>query len=194
MNGTTNIVLCGVGGQGTVLASKLIAAASMKKGKKVMSAETIGMAQKGGSVFSHLRIGDDIETAAIKMGTADIIIAFEPAEAVKMLPYLREGGSVVVNSTAVMPVTAALKGSNYAGTEMIEYLKANVDDLLIIDGNAEALKLGNPKVLNVIMLGAAVKSGQLDITRDDVMDAIKAKVKPQFIEINEKALNVAWNL
>ena len=194
MNGTTNIVLCGVGGQGTVLASKLIAAASMKKGKKVMSAETIGMAQKGGSVFSHLRIGDDIETAAIKMGTADIIIAFEPAEAVKMLPYLREGGSVVVNSTAVMPVTAALKGSNYAGTEMIEYLKANVADLLIIDGNAEALKLGNPKVLNVIMLGAAVKSGQLDLTRDDIMNAIKAKVKPQFIEINEKALNVAWNL
>ncbi|MCR4841017.1 MAG: indolepyruvate oxidoreductase subunit beta [Lachnospiraceae bacterium] len=193
MGKTTNIVLCGVGGQGTVLASKLIAAASMKKGKKVMSAETIGMAQKGGSVFSHLRIGDDIKTAAIRRGTADIIIAFEPSEAVKLLPYLKEGGSVVVNSTAVMPVTAALKGSDYSGDKMIDYLKENVSDLLVIDGNAEALKLGNPKVLNVIMLGAAIKSGQLELTKEDIMDAIKAKVKPHLVEINEKALSVAWN-
>ena len=101
----TDIVLCGVGGQGTVLASKMIAAAAMEKGLGVMSAETIGMAQKGGSVFSHLRVGDDMQTPMIAKGAADIIIAFEPAEAVRMLPYLKDDGKMVVNSHAVKPVT-----------------------------------------------------------------------------------------
>ena len=82
-----NIVLCGVGGQGTVLASKLIAAAAMKKGLSVMSAETIGMAQRGGSVFSHVRIGDDVCSPMIARGSADLIVGFEPGEAVRMLPF-----------------------------------------------------------------------------------------------------------
>ena len=83
-----NIVLCGVGGQGTVLASKLIAQSAMEKQIPVMSAETIGMAQKGGSVFSYLRMGDNLHTPMIPKGSADLIIGFEPAETVKMLPYL----------------------------------------------------------------------------------------------------------
>lgn len=110
-----NIILTGVGGQGTVLASKLIAAATMKKGLPVMSAETIGMAQKGGAVFSHLRIGEGVRSPMIRRGTADLLLAFEPAEAVRMLPYLKKDGMVVVNSHPIMPVTAALKGTDYTG-------------------------------------------------------------------------------
>ena len=91
-----NIVLCGVGGQGTVLASKLLAAAAMSKDLPVMSAETIGMAQRGGSVFSHLRMGKNLYSPMIKTGTADLIIGFEPGETVRMLPYLKEHGQVVV--------------------------------------------------------------------------------------------------
>lgn len=87
-----NIVLCGVGGQGTVLASKLLAAAAMSKDIPVMSAETIGMAQRGGSVFSHLRMGKNLYSPMIKTGTADLIIGFEPGETVRMLPYLKEHG------------------------------------------------------------------------------------------------------
>ena len=87
-----NIVLCGVGGQGTVLASKLIASAAMDKSLPVMSAETIGMAQRGGSVFSHVRIGEDVYSPMIAKGEADIILGFEPGEAVRMLPFLKEGG------------------------------------------------------------------------------------------------------
>lgn len=184
-----NILLTGVGGQGTVLASKLIAAAAMKKGLPVMSAETIGMAQKGGSVFSHLRIGEGVMSPMIRRGTADLLLAFEPAEAVRMLPYLREGGTVVVNSHPVMPVTAALKGTDYTGREMIEYLQKTVTELLVIDGWQAMQELGNPKVLNVVMLGAALKSGALDfLTEEELLEAIRDKVKPRFVALNERAL------
>ncbi|WP_298464545.1 indolepyruvate oxidoreductase subunit beta [uncultured Mitsuokella sp.] len=184
-----NILLTGVGGQGTVLASKLIAAAAMKKGLPVMSAETIGMAQKGGSVFSHLRIGEGVMSPMIRRGTADLLLAFEPAEAVRMLPYLKDGGTVVVNSHPVMPVTAALKGTDYTGREMIEYLQKVVPDLLVIDGWQAVQELGNPKVLNVVMLGAALKSGALDfLTEEELLGAIRDKVKPRFVALNERAL------
>ena len=108
MNNQKNIVLCGVGGQGTVLASKLLAAAAMSKDIPVMSAETIGMAQRGGSVFSHLRMGNDLYSPMIETGTADLIIGFEPGETVRMLPYLKTGGHVVVRWNRSVPVSRSL--------------------------------------------------------------------------------------
>ena len=185
----TDIVLCGVGGQGTVLASKLIAAAAMDKGLDVMSAETIGMAQKGGSVFSHLRVGRKVHTPMIAKGTADIIVAFEPAEAVRMLPYLKEGGSVIVNSHAVKPVTSVLKDSGYDGSEMVGYLKENVENLTVIDCEKACREIGSPKVTNMVLLGAAVRSGVLDFTMDEITETMKRMVKPQFQEANVAALN-----
>ena len=187
-----NIILTGVGGQGTVLASKLIAAASLAKGYEVMSAETIGMAQKGGSVFSHLRVGEGLYSPMIRQGTADLLLAFEPAEAVRMLPYLKESGVLVVSSPPVMPVTAALAGTDYTGREMVEYLRREVREMHVLDGAAAAQEVGSPKALNVIMLGAALASGALDfLTEEDVRAAIRQKVKPQFVEMNEKALRYA---
>jgi len=185
-----NILLCGVGGQGTVLTSKLIAACAMEKGFSVMSAETIGMAQKGGSVFSFLRTaqGEEICTPMFGKGTADIIIAFEPAEAVRMLPYLKKGGTVIVNSRPVMPVTAALKASDYNGREMLDYLGKKVGKLTVVDGDSICRELGSPRALNMILLGVAVRSGVLPFTTDDAVEAMKRSVKPQFIELNEKAL------
>ncbi|MBQ3736865.1 MAG: indolepyruvate oxidoreductase subunit beta [Candidatus Methanomethylophilaceae archaeon] len=185
----TDIVLCGVGGQGTVLASKLIAAAAMDKGLDVMSAETIGMAQKGGSVFSHLRVGRKVHTPMIAKDTADIIIAFEPAEAVRMLPYLKKGGSVIVNSHAVKPVTSVLKDSGYDGSEMVGYLKENVENLTVIDCEKACREIGSPKVTNMVLLGAAVRSGVLDFTMEEITETMKRMVKPQFQEANVAALN-----
>ncbi len=185
----TDIVLCGVGGQGTVLASKLIAAAAMDKGLDVMIAETIGMAQKGGSVFSHLRVGRKVHTPMIAKGTADIIIAFEPAEAVRMLPYLKKGGSVIVNSHAVKPVTSVLKDSGYDGSEMVGYLKENVENLTVIDCEKACREIGSPKVTNMVLLGAAVRSGVLDFTMEEITETMKRMVKPQFQEANVAALN-----
>ena len=184
-----NILLCGVGGQGTVLASKLLAAAAMEKNIPVMSAETIGMAQKGGSVFSHLRMGEDIMTPMLGKGSADVIIGFEPAEAVRMLPYLGSDGCVIVNKCPVIPVSSVLQKSSYDGTEMTEYLKQQVKDLVIVDGSAVCREVGSPKVLNMVLLGAALESGVLPFTSEEIKSVMQKKVKPQFYELNCLALD-----
>lgn len=188
-----NIVLCGVGGQGTVLASKLIASAAMKRDIPVMSAETIGMAQRGGSVFSHVRLGDNLYSPMIAKGTADLIIGFEPGEAVRMLPFLREGGQVVVSERAIMPVTATLSGSSYSGADMIEYLKEQVENLLIVDADKACQEIGSPKVLNTLLLGAAVSSGALGLTEEDIKLAMKERLPEKFHALNYRALEYVKN-
>ena len=186
-----NIVLCGVGGQGTVLASRLISAAAMAKGIPVMSAETIGMAQRGGSVFSHLRLGDDVYSPMIARGEADLILAFEPGEAVRMLPYLKAGGQVVVSSRPVMPVTATLSGASYSAEDMISFLKAHVKNLMVVDAEKALQAVGSPKVLNLILLGAALQSEALGLTEDDIKAAILQKIPAKFHELNFRALQWA---
>ncbi len=188
---STNIVLCGVGGQGTVLASKLVASAAMDKGFDVKSAETIGMAQKGGSVMSHLRIGNDALTPMIGSGEADLIIGFEPSETVRMLPFLKKDGAIITSDRAVMPVTAALKGSSYKGTDMTDYLRSlsGTGKLVIVDTESAVREVGSSKAMNMILLGAASRAGLLgDITHEDIIEAMKRKVKPQFVEMNIRAL------
>ena len=189
MSDHKNIILCGVGGQGTVLASRLISAAAMKKGLPVMSAETIGMAQRGGSVFSHLRIGEDIYSPMIGPGEADLILAFEPAEAVRMMPYLKKGGQVVVSSRAVQPVTATLSGASYDPQVMLDYLEKNVDHLMIIDADQALHAVGSSKVLNLILLGAAIRSGALGFSREDMRQAITDRIPSRFHELNFRALD-----
>ena len=184
-----NIVLTGVGGQGTVLASKLIAAAAMNKGLPVMSAETIGMAQRGGSVFSHLRIGEGIASPMIAKGEADLILGFEPAETVRMLPYLKPDGQVVTAMRGVMPVTAALAGGNYRAEDMLAYLKSEVKNLLLVDTDEAVRTLGNPKVVNVVLLGAALASRALGLTEAELQDAIRDRLPEKLHEINFRALS-----
>lgn len=184
-----NILLCGVGGQGTVLASKLIAAAAMKKGLSVMSAETIGMAQRGGSVFSHIRIGDNLHSPMIATGTADILIGFEPGETVRMLPYLKKDGQVIVSSHAIIPVTAVLSNGSYDPEAMLAYLKQTVTHLLVIDTEEVCLTLGSSKILNILLLGAAIESGALGLTESEIKDAIKERLPERFHELNFQALS-----
>ncbi|MBQ9364865.1 MAG: indolepyruvate oxidoreductase subunit beta [Schwartzia sp.] len=186
-----NIFFCGVGGQGTVLASKLIASAAMRRGIPVMSAETIGMAQKGGSVFSYLRLGENLHCPMLASGTADIIIGFEPAEAVRSLRYLRPDGCVIVNVHPIMPVTAVLNGGSYKVSEMTEYLKAKVANLTLVDCKRACDEIGSPKAMNMVMLGAAIRTGVMDLSLDDIKAAMRERVKPQFVEMNERALDYA---
>ncbi len=191
---SVNIVLCGVGGQGTILASKLISASAMAKGIPVKSAETIGMAQRGGSVFSNIRLGEDATCPMIAVGTADIIIAFEPGEAVRLLPYLKKGGTVVVSRRPVMPVTAALAGSDYEGTEMLEYLESTVEHLVSVDTVTACRELGSTKVLNLLLLGVAAASGALGLDIEDIRQAVVKRVPERFHELNFKALDYAQSL
>lgn len=184
-----NIILCGVGGQGTILASKLISIAAMEKNIPVMSAETIGMAQRGGSVFSHLRMGKEVYSPMIARGTADIILGFEPGETVRMLPYLKKGGQVVVSARPVMPVTASLSGSSYDGKEMLAYLEEQVEHLQIIDTEKACKELGSAKVVNLLLLGSAVRSGALGLTEEDIREAIKKRLPEKHHALNFRALS-----
>ncbi len=181
-----DILICGVGGQGTVLASKIIAAAAMDEGSPVHSAETIGMAQRGGSVTSHVRIGPDAASPLIPFGGADLLLAFEPAEAVRNLRYLRKGGTAVVNTSPVRPVTESLKSSGYDGREMVAYLREKCP-CIFVDGDAVCRPLGSAKFLNIVLLGAAAGAGLLGISTETVMERIARQVPPRFLEANRAA-------
>lgn len=186
---TTNIMLAGVGGQGTVLASKLIAQSAMNHGQNARTAETIGMAQRGGCVVSHVRIGEELHSPMIPQGSADLLIGFEPAEAVRCLPYLREGGTVVVSSKAIKPVTASLSGSDYNGAEMLAFLKQQVEKLIVVDGEGICAQCGSAKVLNVALLGAAAASGVLGLTLEQLLETIRQRIPQRFLDSNLKALS-----
>ena len=187
---TDDIILCGVGGQGTILASKLLSAAALDKGLTVKAAETIGMAQRGGSVVSHVRIGEGTSSPLIAHGAASLIIAFEPAEAVRQLTYLRDGGTVVVSDRPIIPVSATIGGPEYDLEAVMAYLRERVANLVVVDADKAASDLGSSKCLNVVLLGAAAKSGALSLTADDLQKAIASRLPERFHELNYRAL--AW--
>lgn len=181
-----DILICGVGGQGTVLASKIIAAAAAEEGNPVHSAETIGMAQRGGSVTSHVRIGENAFSPMIPFGGADMLLAFEPGEAVRNLRYLRRGGTAVVNTAAVKPVTESLKQTGYDGSGMVRYLRDRCDCIFI---NAEEVckPFGSTRFLNIILLGVAAGSGKLGLGRETLLKQIEKNVPSRFLDVNIRA-------
>ena len=175
-----DILICGVGGQGTVLASKIIAAAAMEAGDPVHSAETIGMAQRGGPVTSHVRIGEEAYSPLIPFGSADMILAFEPAEAVRNLRYLKPDGIVIVNSVPVKPVTESLMPTGYDGTEMIAYLKKKCS-CIVIDGEELCRPFGSSRYFNIAILGVAAGAGRLGIDKETILSEIVRRVPERYL-------------
>ena len=184
----SDILICGVGGQGTVLASKIIAASATDEGNTVHSAETIGMAQRGGSVTSHVRIGNEACSPLIPIGGADMILAFEPGEAVRNLKYLKKGGIVIVNTTATKPITESLKDTGYDGREMVDYLRKKCDCILI-DAEEICKPFGSTKFFNVILLGVAAGSGRLGIAEETLLKQLEQRVPPKYLEVNTRAFS-----
>jgi indolepyruvate ferredoxin oxidoreductase beta subunit len=203
---STDVVIAGVGGQGTVLASKLLAQAALVDGRQVRTAETIGMAQRGGSVLGHVRMsfqnsgelnGPDqlqntVMSPLVPPGEAELLIGFEPAETVRALEYVRHGGGVVVAWRVLPPVSAALEGLSYDGRAEINYLlncRANgrLSNLVIIDSDIACAKLGSSKVLNVVLLGAATALGVINISDEAWESALTTLVKPDYIGLNKQA-------
>lgn len=182
-----NILICGVGGQGTVLAAKIIAQAAINQGQKVLSAETIGMAQRGGSVVSHVRIGDDAFSPLIPQGQADLLISFEAAEAVRNIPYLKKDAAVIVSNKILQPTTASITGITFSEAVMIEELKKHSANVSVIDTDKACSDLKSSKIVNTLLLGAACRTGILDTK--SVEEAIKVLVKPDFYDLNIKALH-----
>ena len=192
-----NILLAGVGGQGTVLAAKVLAQAAQDKGWHVRTAETIGMAQRGGNVVSHVRMGDcgeQVSSPLISLGTAQMIIAFEPAEAAGALKYLAPNGVVVTAISGVQPVTAALSKQPYVAAGIVEQMQRQLGNRLVLVNDADLVKqAGTIKVLNTILLASAVKTGQLPLSFDELRTAIRACVKPRFEELNFNAILLVEN-
>lgn len=183
-------LLCGVGGQGTVLASRIIAAAAMEKGLRAKTAETIGMAQRGGSVVSHVRTGMQIPSPMIPKGKADILIGFEPGEAAKNIEYLKENGTLILCAQEVKPITASLGQSGYDGDACIAYLREKIQKCYVIDTGHIIEACGNPKVLNVAVVGALCASGEMDLSIEDVDRALEIKLKPKVLDVNKQALRM----
>lgn len=195
-----NVLLTGVGGQGTVLAAKVLAQAAQAKGWQVRTAETIGMAQRGGSVVSHVRMGDNGEEVIaplVEKGTADMIIAFEPAEAARVLPYLAPDGVMVSATTSIQPITAALSTEPYLAEATIASLDGRLNEcaaaparFVLVDDEAVLSQVGNRKALNTVLLAFALKTGHLPLSLDDLRDAVRACVKPRFVELNLAAIDL----
>ncbi len=187
-----DIMICGVGGQGTVLASRIIAASAMDEGNAVHSAETIGMAQRGGPVTSHVRIGEDAFSPLIPIGGADLLIAFEPSEAVRNLKYLKKDGVVIVNRVPVKPTSIGCS-SEYDGRAEIEFVKSKCR-CLVVDSDEMCKPFGSSKFFNVAVLGAAAGTGKLGLSRDTIRDEIEKTVPDRFREKNLAAFALGYKI
>ena len=192
-----NIVLAGVGGQGTVLAAKVLAQAAAEKGWQVRTAETIGMSQRGGNVVSHVRMGNEGEPVYAPLvghGTAALVIAFEPAEGARCLPYLAPDGVLVSAKTALQPVTVALSGKSYDPEAVLAHVQESLGPnqrLIAVDDRALCDAAGNRKVLNMVLLAKAIATGTVPMTIDDLCDAVAVCVKPKFVDMNVAAIRAA---
>jgi indolepyruvate ferredoxin oxidoreductase beta subunit len=161
-----DILIAGVGGQGVVLASRMLALAAMKTGYRVSTAETIGMSQREGSVSSHIRIGDEIQGSLIPAGQADLLIGLEPAETVRNLPFLKKGGKIIVNSHAVPPASKPPGSPEYDPEALLSFLEAHFPGILCLDFTQLAEEVGTHRAANVAMLGAAAGAGMLPFSQE----------------------------
>lgn len=178
-----SIKLVGVGGQGTILATKILSTALINHGYDVKMTEIHGMSQRGGSVSSEIRFGDKVYSPVIEKGHADVIVAFEQMEAVRYLDYVRKDGLVIVNDYQVNSMVT-LSGKVPYPQGIIEHLQ-NTVKTIVVDAHTIAEELGNAKVMNIIMLGALIK--QLGFEELDLMAAIIEHVKPKYLELNKIA-------
>ena len=187
-------LLCGVGGQGTVLASRLMAQAAMEKGYFARTAETIGMAQRGGCVVSHVRVAEgDIASSLIPVGGADVLVGFEPGEAVRCLKYLKPDGLAVVCKTPVAPVMASLKGDEYDADVMMEYLKAN-DKSFLIPQDFDYLRRGGRLTPAAAKVGSLLRLVPLMTQTADDRQLEKAGLCRSFAKAVEKCIETFHKL
>lgn len=188
---TKNILLVGVGGQGTILASKLLTLGLMEEGYDVKMSEIHGMSQRGGSVSSQVRYGEKVWSPVIEKGSADMIVSFEKMEALRWLEYLKKDGKVVVNNHEMMPMPVIIGKADYS-PDIIKEMQDNCKDVTVVNATEEAVKLGNGKVMNIILLGTIIKAmGLEDIDWNKI---VRENVKPAFVEDNLKAIQVGMSL
>jgi len=192
MNNIYKIHFIGVGGQGTVKASTIVGEAAMKKGLNVVMSEVHGMAQRGGTVVTELKIGE-AHSPLIEEGAADLLIAFEPAEALRALNKINQKSFVIVNSAPIVPFTVSLGISEYPElSSVFDELKAKIKNLLIIDAQKIAKEAGSIISENMVLLGAAAAIPNFPIDKDLVIQSMKENLPLNSTEINLRAFELGF--
>jgi len=190
-NMVTNILIVGVGGQGTILASRILSYLAQESGHDVKVSEIHGMAQRGGSVVTQVRMGEKVYSPLIAEGQADMILAFELLEALRWLPYLKKGGTVIVNNQAIPPVPVLLGLQEYPGN-VVDRIRAKVPDTLAVNALDLARECGNDKASNVVLMGVLAR--KMGFGHEVCIRALEEKVPAKFLELNKKAFEKGWNI
>ncbi len=188
MSDVKSVLLVGVGGQGTILASKILTIGLIENGYDVKMSEVHGMSQRGGSVSTQVRFGTKVYSPIIGEGTADILVSFEEMEAARYAKFLKQDGKMVVNTYRI-PSMPILSGAKTYPDNIIEKLSEKVP-VMTLDATKIATDLGNPKSANVVLLGALIKA--VNMTDIDWKDIIARTVKPKFVEVNQKAFDAGF--
>ena len=187
---TKKIMIVGVGGQGTLLASRILGNVAINEGYDVKVSEVHGMSQRGGSVVTYVKYGDKVYSPIIDMGEADTILAFELLEAYRALPYLKKGGKMIVNAQKIDPMPVITGAAEYPAD--IEGKLSAVCDTTVVDALSAAKEAGNIKAVNVVLIGVMAKT--TDIPYEKWVETIKSTVPPKFLEVNLKAFELGYNL
>jgi indolepyruvate ferredoxin oxidoreductase beta subunit len=190
MSEVKNILLVGVGGQGTILASKILSEALVNAGYDVKMSEVHGMSQRGGSVSTQIRYGKKVYSPIIGLGEADVIVAFEKMEALRWVEYLRKGGKIVINDFEI-PSAPILMGKAEYPAAVTEALSEKVD-ILVFKAADIAVGLGNSKVMNIVLLGALARAMKIEGIDWDAV--IKNNVKKGFEDLNIKAFKAGYGI
>ena len=185
-----NIMIVGVGGQGTLLTSRILGKLAINAGYDVKLSEVHGMAQRGGSVVTFVRYGDKVNEPIVEEGQADVLIAFERLEALRYLHLLKKDGVVIVNDWRIDPITVVTGVAAYP-EDVIETLKEK-RRAIVVEATAESKKLGAPKAFNIIVLGAAAR--HMGFEKEDWLRVIETTVPPKTIEVNKQAFEIGYAL
>lgn len=187
-NNTKNIMIVGVGGQGTLLTSRILGGITVDAGYDVKLSEVHGMAQRGGSVVTFVRYGEKVAEPIVEEGQADVLIAFEKLEAMRYAHFLKRDGAIVVNDHRIDPITVVTGAAQYP-ENIIENLEKEYN-VYKVNAMDEALKLGNSKVFNIIVLGVAAK--HMDFSKEAWLSVIEKTVPAKTVEINKKAFLLGY--
>ena len=185
-----NIMIVGVGGQGTLLTSRILGKLAINAGYDVKLSEVHGMAQRGGSVVTFVRYGDKVNEPIVEEGQADVLIAFERLEALRYLHFHKKDGVVIVNDWRIDPITVVTGVAAYP-EDVIETLKEK-RRAIVVEATAESKKLGAPKAFNIIVLGAAAR--HMGFEKEDWLRVIETTVPPKTIEVNKQAFEIGYAL
>mgnify|MGYP000501106008 FL=1 len=185
-----NIMIVGVGGQGTLLTSRILGKLATGAGYDVKLSEVHGMAQRGGSVVTFVRYGEKVSEPIVEEGQADVLIAFERLEALRYLHFLQKDGVVIVNDWRIDPITVVTGVASYP-ENVLDTLK-EMRKTIVVEATAEAKKLGAPKAFNIIVLGAAAR--HMGFEKQDWLSAIETTVPPKTIEVNKQAFEIGYAL